>query len=192
LKSAKDQRIVSDDTGLEDATLRALHEKMRNLAVRRQKQSTILQKTRWALYRKRDFTGLIEDLTELVSTLVELVPMEGQQQLCKAEVAEIDNDKSLVLLDNVLSEQVGDDNVFLDNLLHETVAKTIEERKGTMTTAAWKRSKAGEGSRIRQGDLVASDYRGQVPDREGNYLVEDSEFGKNVVFHQGHSYGGKE
>lgn len=136
------------------------------------------------------FTGLIEDLTELVSTLVELVPIEGQQEPCKAEVAEINNDKSLVLLDNVLSELVGDDKILLENLLHKTLTKTIEERKSTMTMAEWKRSKAGEGSQIRQGDNIASDYRGQILDREGKYVVEDSEFGKNVVFHQGHSYGG--
>jgi hypothetical protein len=191
LKSTKVQAPVSDDVGFEDTTLQALHEKMRNFAIRRQSRSTLLQKTRWALYRKRDFTGLIEDLTELVTALVELVPAEPQQQLCKEEVAEINSDQSLVVLDDVLRAPVGEDKAPLDNFLYETVVKTIEGRKGTMTTTAWKRSKAGDGSRIQQGDCIERDYQGEVRDGARDYLVEDSEFGKGVVFHQGDSYGGR-
>ena len=58
-----------------------------------------------------------------------------------------------------------------------------------MTTAVWKKSKAGDGSSIRQGDKIADGFRGEIINRDGNYVVEDSELGKNVVFHQGNSYG---
>ena len=49
-----------------------------------------------------------------------------------------------------------------------------------MIIVMWKRSEAGEG---------ATDSMGEVPNREGNYVVEDPELGKNVIFYQGHSYG---
>jgi hypothetical protein len=65
--------------------------------------------------RKRDCTGLNEDLTELVTALVDLVPPGPQQQLCTAEVAEINNDQSLVVLDKILCEPVVDDKALLDN-----------------------------------------------------------------------------
>ena len=189
LKVSKKVPPVSNDIGLENVTIRTLHENMRNLALRRQKQSTALQKVSWALHRKRDFEGLIEDLTELVTALTELVPAKPQEELCSRELAELGTDQNLVVLDNVLREPVGEGEADIDTVLHKCVVETIDQRKGAMTTATWKKSKAGDGSRIHQGDFVANDYRGQVFDREGNYLVDESEFGKNVVFHQGHCYG---
>ncbi|KAI9729527.1 MAG: hypothetical protein M1834_006723 [Cirrosporium novae-zelandiae] len=103
---------------------------MKNLAVQRQRQSTPTQMACWTLYRRRDLAELIEYLTELVSALVELVPTKPQQQLCNAEIAEINNNKSLVALNTILREPVGEDNAPLDSLLFETVTSKIEERRG--------------------------------------------------------------
>ena len=189
-KSLANEPIVSEDIALENATMRTLHDHMRTLALRRQKQSTMLQKMRWALHRKRDLEGLIEDLTELVTALIELVPAKSQEELCNRELAELSTDQNLVILDNVLQDPVGEEKSRIDEVFHRRVIDIIEERKGSMTTAAWKRSKVGDDSTIRQGDNIASDYKGQILDRPGDYVVEDSELGKNVVFHQGHSYGG--
>ena len=190
LKSPKNHVVVAEDTHLENATIRNLHENMRILAIQRQKQSTISQKISWSLYRKRDIEGLIEDLTELVSALIELAPANLQQELCNTELANMDSDQNLVVLDDVLCDPIGDENAEIDDMLHKCVAETIERRKGAVTTAVWKRSRAGNGSKIRQGDNISSNYQGEIVDREGNYVVEDSELGKNVDFHQGHNYGG--
>jgi hypothetical protein len=192
MKAARNLSVADEDVKFEDGRLRDLHEAMRNLATRRQKRSSILQKTTWALYRKKDFTGLIENLTDLVTSLVEVVPLKPQQVLCHAEVEEINNDQSLVALEDVLRDPVGEDDTVLDRSLYETVVRIIEERKISMTQTIWRKSKAGDGTRIRQGDYVGSDYQGPLLHRDGHHLVEDSEFGTNVVFHQGHSYGGRE
>jgi Prion-inhibition and propagation len=186
----KDPAAETRADGIEDKTIHNLHEAMRNLALRRQKRSTLSQKMSWALHRKRDLNNLIEDLTELVSLLVELAPMKPQQELCRTELAEIDTDQNVAVLDDVLHEPIGENSTNIDDLLQEQVTETIRQRRGTMTTAVWKRSKVGDGSNVRQGNNVASDYRGEIPDQEGKYVVEDSELGKNVVFHQGNNYGG--
>ena len=164
---------------------------MRSLAIQRQKRSTTLQKMSWALHRKRDFENLIEDLTELVTALIELAPViaKPQEELCSVELANLDADQNLIVLDNVLRDPVGEEKTSIDDVLHACISNRIEQRKGTMTIATWKRSKVGDGSNIRQGNNIASDYQGQMLDRDGNYVVDNSEFGRNVVFHQGHNYG---
>ena len=163
---------------------------MRDLAIERQRRSTVSQKISWALHRKRYIEGLIEDLTDLVNALVELAPAKTQQELCRTELAKMNSDRSLAVLDDVLHEPTGDENIEIDGLLSKCVSQKIEWRKGSMTTATWKRNKIGDDSTIRQGDHVASNCQGEILDRQGNYTAEDSEFGKNVKFHQGHRYGG--
>ena len=71
---------------------------MEDFATRRQKVSTLTQKAKWALYRKRDFTDLIGDLTEIITALVDLVPAaeHTQKQLCDAELSEIVGDDSMI------------------------------------------------------------------------------------------------
>ena len=98
-------------------------------------------------------------------------------------------DQELVTLDNILNEPIGDENVETDNVLHQCVTDKIEQQRGAMTTAVWKKSKAGDGSNVRQGENVADGFCGEIINRNGNYVVEDSELGKNVAFHQGNNYG---
>lgn len=63
-----------------DADLDAIHQKMRNLALKRQKQSTFTQKAKWALYEEKQFKRLIEDIDPLVRDLVELFPATKAQE----------------------------------------------------------------------------------------------------------------
>jgi len=50
-----------------------------------------MQKTKWTLYRKRDFMDLIGDLIEIVIAIVDLVPAaeQAQMQMCNAELSDI-------------------------------------------------------------------------------------------------------
>ena len=188
LKNAKVANFL-EEVNPENTTIENLHGKMRNLAIQRQKCSTTIQKISWALYRKRDVEMLIEDLANLVTILVELAPAKPQQQLCSTELEKVNSDQDLVVLDNVLRGPNGDEEIEIDNILQQCVTYKIEQRKKSMTTATWKGSKAGDNSNIRQGDNVASDYPGQIKDGNAKYVVEDSNFGDNVHFHQGHNYG---
>ena len=189
LKNLNDKDALAHTASLKDVKIRDLHDRMRDIAITRQKRSTLSQKISWALYRKRDIEGLIEDLTDLVSALVDLVPAERQLELCSSELTTMSTDQELITLDDILSEPVGGENVEIDSALHQCVTDKMEQRRGAMTTAVWKKSKAGDGSTIRQGDNIADGFRCEIINRDGNYVVVDSELGKNVVFHQGNNYG---
>jgi Prion-inhibition and propagation len=185
-------RIESEDE-TDNSTLNAdiafLHKRMRDLAIQRQKKSTVLQKTSWALHRKKDFTNLVDQITELTSALVEVAPVKAQQQeLCRAEVEEISNDRSLVVLNDILADPISDEHALLDDLLHETVVKAMDERRGTIPIDIWKRNQVGEGSKIQQGDHISGDYKGQNLNQQRNHVAEDNKFGNNVTFHQGNRY----
>jgi vacuolar-type H+-ATPase subunit I/STV1 len=190
LRSSNDKAASIESGNFENSTMQNLHKSMRNLALQRQKRSTILQKISWTFHRKRDLRDLIEDLSELVSQLVELAPTKAQKELGNAELATIGTDQNIAILDDALRDGVGDEHRELDSILQACVTDVIQQRTGTMSEAIWKRSKAGNYSTIRQGDHVASDYQGEVWERTSQYVVEDSELGNNVVFHQGNSYGG--
>lgn len=178
------------DNSIHNADIRFLHERARDLAIQRQKKSTVLQKTAWALYRKKDFTQLIDQITELTSALVEVAPVQAQQQeLCRAEVEEISNDRSLVVLNDILADWASDENANPDDLLYETVVKAIDERRGTISMDIWKRNQVGKGSKIQQGDHVSGDYKGQILRQQRDHIAEDNDFGNNVAFHQGNRYG---
>jgi hypothetical protein len=80
--------VYSPHTDLDPATAK-LHKKMRKLAIERQNRSGLRQKTRWALYQKNQFRHLVDDITELVDSLVRLFPATQQtpRDLCDSEVS---------------------------------------------------------------------------------------------------------
>ena len=82
--------ILDVQTDMDDLG-RSLHEKMRNLCIKRQNKTSLRQKVKWALYEEKHFKRLIEDIVDLVSALVEIFPVvkQEQQKLCETEVTEI-------------------------------------------------------------------------------------------------------
>ena len=134
LKKSNDKDVLAHTASLEDVKIRDLHDRMRDIAIIRQKRSTLSQKISWALYRKRDVEGLIEDLTDLVSALIDLIPTECQLELCSSELTTMSTDQELITLDDILSEPVGGEKVEIDSALHQCVTDKIEQRRGAMTT----------------------------------------------------------
>ncbi|OAK94517.1 hypothetical protein IQ06DRAFT_298529 [Phaeosphaeriaceae sp. SRC1lsM3a] len=80
-----DVQADMDDLG------RSLHDKMRNLGIKRQNNTLLRQKVKWALYEEKHFKRLIEDIVDLVGALLEIFPAvkQEQQKLCETEVSEI-------------------------------------------------------------------------------------------------------
>ena len=189
IKTSVMRNTTDRNTSDGPATMRHLHEVLRNLAIRRQKRSSVLQKTSWALYRKREFNTLIGNLTDLVSALVKLTPLQPQRDLCSQDLVELGNDRNVVMLDDVLNQPIVDDVVSLDENLQALVSRIIEERRGGTFVTVWKRNVVGPDAKIRQGDMVTLEYKGEVSSGGANHTVEDSHFAKGVTFHQGHSYG---
>lgn len=85
---------------------RRLHLTMRELAVSRQTRTGIRKKAAWALYEKKRFDRMIEDVTDLTTQLVDLFPaaQDSQKSLCKTEVSAITETQDLALLDDIASK----------------------------------------------------------------------------------------
>jgi hypothetical protein len=84
-----------------------LHEKMRQLSIERQNRSGIRQKAKWALYQEKQFRRLIEDITELVDSLVELFPtaQQSQRELCDMEASTIGEGEDISVLREIAAAQ---------------------------------------------------------------------------------------
>lgn len=115
--------IYQPDSDL-DARHRSVHLTTRAIAKKRQKGTNFLQKASWALYNKKKFDRLVEDLTGFVDILETVFPAEVAQLqavICKGEVEEFGDVKDLP----VLGDAAGKD----DKLLVAEVTKAAE-RKG--------------------------------------------------------------
>ena len=77
------------------------------ISIKRQNQTGLRQKAKWALYEEKHFKRLIEDITNLVDDLIELFPaaQASQKKLCTAEVVEMSANGNLPMLGTVLQGQ---------------------------------------------------------------------------------------
>jgi len=103
-----------------DPAMAKLHNKMRQLAIERQNQSGVRQKAKWALYQEKQFRRLIEDITELVDSLVELFPaiQQAQRELCDTEVSAIGENEAISILKEIAATQ--------DKFLEQAITKTTD------------------------------------------------------------------
>ncbi|KAL8823652.1 MAG: hypothetical protein Q9191_005666 [Dirinaria sp. TL-2023a] len=125
---SKQESLVHDNqTDLEPTAL-SLHNRMRDLSIKRQNQTGLRQKAKWALYEEKHFKRLIEDITSLVNDLIELFPaaQESQKKLCNAEVAQVadmNGIEALSMLEGAAKSQ--------DKLLEEAVVKAMGQKAPT-------------------------------------------------------------
>ena len=120
-RSEQEVLVHNSQVDLEPAAL-TLHNKMRDLSIKRQNQTGLRQKAKWALYEEKHFKRLIEDITSLVDDLIELFPaaQASQKTLCTAEVAEMSAEGNLSMLETVVQGQ--------DTLLEKAIVKAIKSR----------------------------------------------------------------
>jgi hypothetical protein len=57
-----------------DTAIMALSSKMKELAARRQKGSSVLETASWALYHRSELKELIENITSLIDNIEDLFP----------------------------------------------------------------------------------------------------------------------
>ena len=94
---------------------RYLHTTMRELASKRQGHTSFARKTKWALYEKRKFDAMIDDVSCFVKELVELFPSQEQQQkeLCRYEVQSVNRDERELL------STISDEDELMQNTIRE-------------------------------------------------------------------------
>ena len=107
-----------------DPVHRTLHEKMRNLSISRQNKTPLRQKEKWALYQKKHFERLIEDVIELVNALVETFPAvrQAQRDLCTVEVSEIVTNETIPVLEGIATSQDQDLQAAISAVLKSSVS----------------------------------------------------------------------
>jgi 5-bromo-4-chloroindolyl phosphate hydrolysis protein len=106
--SSQDENLAvyNPQTDLEPEMAK-LHAQMRQLAIERQIRSSVRQKAKWAFYQEKQFRRLIEDIAELVDSLVELFPAahHSQRELCDKEVSAIGKGEGLSILKEIAAAQ---------------------------------------------------------------------------------------
>lgn len=116
-----------------DADLEAIHQKMRNLALKRQKQSTFIQKARWALYEEKQVKRLIEDIDPLVKDLVELFPAtkahERQLSLEEAQELQAGPTRGIEMLQEA---NEGEDELLQDSITEVMAGQLKHQYLGNM------------------------------------------------------------
>lgn len=114
--------VLDSAEELEEAAV-LLHQKMDAIVKKRQgkEEQSEEERTELILYEEKNFTRLIEDISDSVNDLVNLFPAveETQQKLCDEEVSEMNKaENALSLLKEAADGQ--------DNMLSKTVIKVIE------------------------------------------------------------------
>lgn len=94
---------------------------MRELSIRRQSSAGPRQKAKWALYEKKHFRQLIEDLIALIDALI----AQAQKKLCEAEVSEIDSTEGLAVLKDVAATEDKYLEAVIENVLETQVGKRL-------------------------------------------------------------------
>jgi hypothetical protein len=157
--------------------LRSMHNKMRGLAIKRQKRSSFAQKAAWALYEEKHFNRLIEDVTTLVDGLVELFPAtrERLQQLSLEEAQEMEEEPSLGVLEEAAEG--------IDPLLQTSVRQVLTGREGHIFIG----NLATDDARVRYGD---ENVAGVTLTGSGHTYDSNTASGKSRV-HYGNKFGGK-
>jgi len=123
--SANDSSLMVLDVQEDmDSVHRSLHEKMRDLSIKRQNRTALHQKVKWALYEEKHFRRLIEDVIDLVNGLVETFPavQQEQRELCEVEVSEIGTSDGLPILKDIAVSQDKDLEVAILKVLKSKVS----------------------------------------------------------------------
>ena len=154
-KAKADDLLLYNNNADLDPSIESLHLKAKGLAESRQKRTSLAKKTAWALYEKKAFERLIEDIKGLVDDLIELFPAarESQQKMGTVEAAEfakIEDGKNL----EVLKAAIGEDD---EILLGAVEGKMTLMAEGGHT---WGDTEISGDASLNQGDQLGP---GQIP-----------------------------
>lgn len=131
------------------ADYNALHRNMRQLASKRQKQTSLLRKTQWALYEKRAFDTMVDTITTLTNDLVDLFPATNETQLmsCREDARALSDTPNGL---QIMSTVAEDHDAMLQSALQQELALSAHRVDDVVV----------EGGTFRVGD---NNHRGRQP-----------------------------
>jgi uncharacterized small protein (DUF1192 family) len=161
-------------TGDMDPKIVALDNKMKGLAIQRQKRGRFLKLTSWALYHRSTLKDLLEQIASLLDEIERLFPApQARTTLVQQEAAAIGDKQALKLLEDIATG--------IDSLLQKTVKEVI---------AGHQYSNIGIKGQAHTGDAYSSDWSKGTIGASHNYDgIEVEEGGKALI---GNKYGGKD
>jgi len=116
-----------------ESSLGTMHDKMRDLALRRQQRSTVRQKTKWALYEKRYFDRLISDVVQIVEGLIDGFPATKQRQ-SELVVEEVQENESQSALAEIETAAEGVDSLLVSSIQRTLAAQSRHNFTGNSVT----------------------------------------------------------
>lgn len=158
-----------------DPAVMALSNKMRDLAVRRQKSNSLIKKTSWALYHRSELKELVKEVTNMIDNIEKLfpAPKERELELVQQETAKVHEKAELELA------AVAADGV--DSVLHAASKEVLTGNRYLKVVIEGK---------AHTGDSFSKDWRGPALSTNSTYeYVRVAEGGKAQI---GNRYGEKD
>jgi hypothetical protein len=95
-----------------------LCQKIRDICLRRQRQTNVTKKVKWSLFSRERFIELVDNIQKLIDDLENVFPAEArvskEADLCQQEASELRDEKALLELrmialkqDTPLAEAIG-------------------------------------------------------------------------------------
>lgn len=167
----RSKEIPDESTALEQ-NIQRLHISMRKTAATRHSDTSLLSRAAWAIYRKKHFDRMVEDITEFVNSLIDLFPtaLPTQQSLAISEADGIQNTDDLRLLQEVSQE---------DPILENAVKESLSARG-----SFYNQVEATDSSKLHAGDDIAYGVSGH------GHVFNGGKSSGNAVAHFGNNYRG--
>ncbi|KFZ24429.1 hypothetical protein V502_01092 [Pseudogymnoascus sp. VKM F-4520 (FW-2644)] len=174
LTAKADEDLLAYSTGDMDPKMVMLDNKMKGLAIQRQKKGRFLKLASWALYHRSNLKDLLEQIVSLLDEIERLFPApRSQTTLVQQEVAEIGDRQSL--------ELIADAATGVDSLLQKTVKEVIAGHRYPNIQIK---------GQAHTGDSYSSDWSWGAMRASHKYdEIKVEESGKALV---GNKYGGKD
>jgi hypothetical protein len=141
-----------------DAPTEALNSQTHAIISKRVQGVPWTRKARWAIYEKKHFDRLLDDITENLGHLEKLLPQaaESQKELCRVEVEEIQDGQSEAVVELLYNAAQSNKDALLEQAVREAIiAKGSGHR--------WERTEVGNNVKLEQGDRIAKGHAGQAP-----------------------------
>jgi len=141
---------------VDDKSLVSLAERMRSLAIQRQKNTSLSQKVKWALHGEKHLQRLLDDVQGFVQSLEDLFPAarSTQQQICAQDLATLTagtrEKPTLDILKNISTE------------VDPTLCQVAAERLATMPGHKYYNMRTSDRARMQNGNEFPAEYRGTI------------------------------
>lgn len=186
--ASKRYKLKTSDTSTERPNIETLAKRLQNLAMQRQKHSSVGQKAMWALHDKTKFSRLVEDLNISITSLEKLFPVLRQKldQLAASEV------ETLIQPSEIEEPGEGEESVVhvleeAAKYVDESLRRAIIATNSSNSTHRFGNIDVVDTAHVMRGDYIAEGSKRDA--RPGNTYGDTKASGQARV-HDGNNWGG--